>query len=338
MHPLWNVSNMQYMIWSRQRILIVSKLSSWMGETLWMLISLCLATSNTTPEPASTVDEEEEEDHESITKRLGNTIVQQQQPSQQEENNTSLSDDSIHQDDESTFASSSTGDLGGWGSTLDISWQSRSSFGSRSSSDSSSNGSSSVSGHCTTTSARASNYEHAWRQVAKEAPIITAKRVAMADDVIPDGWGTPKQVVKWDDSRLAYAHDVVEKQKSTTFWIKRDDGGWIKATDEPAPTTTATTATTTSHFPRSRRKYYNDEESPFPAFGWEESKNILHSSLWELPTHQQEQELIPANHIPAIDPTNVWTKQKYNNLHNQKYLKDGRILPLDGLAHNNYLI
>ncbi|KAI7884241.1 RNI-like protein [Lichtheimia hyalospora FSU 10163] len=197
-------------------------------------------TSYTSPEPASTV--EEHDSHESLTKHLDSTIVQSSP--QQQQDNILPSDENIHRYDEPTIVSSTANDLGGWGSTLDISWKSRSSFGSRSFSDSSSNGSSSVSGHAFT--AAAVDYEHAWRQVAKEAPIITAKRVPMADDRIPDGWGTPKQVVEWDDTRLAYAHDVVEKQKSTTFWIKRDDGNWIKAADKPPVTTTTSTTMATA--------------------------------------------------------------------------------------------
>lgn len=115
-------------------------------------------------------------------------------------------------------------DLGGWGSTGDVSWLQSSASGSRISGDTSSSSSSG--------SVNNNSYEHAWQQIAQNAPVITAQRTRSIPErssmelEAGDGWGEPKNIVSWQDERLAYAHEVLEKQKRTTFWNKEDNGEW----------------------------------------------------------------------------------------------------------------
>ncbi|KAI9249456.1 hypothetical protein BDA99DRAFT_523851 [Phascolomyces articulosus] len=76
------------------------------------------------------------------------------------------------------------------------------------------------------------SYEHAWKQIAHESPIVTAQQSNnnrhSTTTSSADGWGTPKANIAWTDERLAYAHDVLEEQKRTTFWNRLENGEWTE--------------------------------------------------------------------------------------------------------------
>ncbi|KAI8144268.1 hypothetical protein BJV82DRAFT_80828 [Fennellomyces sp. T-0311] len=113
-------------------------------------------------------------------------------------------------------------DLGGWGMTSDLSWL-------QNAEHSSGDNTSIESGRPSKDS-----YEHAWRQIARESPVVTAKSKLPRDQKtqdLADGWGTPKNIVEWTDDRLGYAHDVLEKQKRTVFWSQSDNGEWVELSD-----------------------------------------------------------------------------------------------------------
>ena len=112
-------------------------------------------------------------------------------------------------------------DLGGWGMTSDLSWL-------QNNNDNHWPGeSSSNTSHQTPVE---HSYEHAWKQIAHESPIVTAMQTNNSKPVpatdTGDGWGIPKANISWNDERLSYAHDVVEECKNTTFWNQHKNGEW----------------------------------------------------------------------------------------------------------------
>ncbi|KAG2225964.1 hypothetical protein INT45_006660 [Circinella minor] len=157
-------------------------------------------------------------------------------------------------------------DLGGWGMTSDLSWLQNNNDNQCSEESALNSLHRSVGGH---------SYEHAWKQIAHESPIVTAKQTN-DNRIVPtadagEGWGTPKANISWNDERLSYAHDVVEEHKNMTFWNQDENGEWEELSNSninssnapsyPPPLRIRSNHTTTSTLRPSvqRRKLYRSE-------------------------------------------------------------------------------
>ena len=163
-------------------------------------------------------------------------------------------------------------DLGGWGMTSDLSWL-------QNNNDNQWPGeSSSNTSHRTPV---VHSYENAWKQIAHESPIVTAKQANNSKPVpatdTGDGWGTPKANISWNDERLSYAHDVVEEHKNTTFWNQHNNGEWqelsVSKTSSsntpsyPSPSRSRSNHTTTStlrHSLQRKKSHGSDTLRPRP--------------------------------------------------------------------------
>lgn len=101
----------------------------------------------------------------------------------------------------------------------------------------------------------ANNYETSWepKNFNDDTTLSSHERDTVAQLEFGEGWGTPKNVVDWQDERLSYAHYVLEKQKQTTFWNRRENGEWTELSQTAAVTAATRSRSLRSSQPPSRR-------------------------------------------------------------------------------------